>query len=803
MNNQVKRRPLQKQLQLIVMFCLALCLIGTAFLFQLSERQLSEKTLIQELTSIGDLIGNRSIAAFIFSDKEAASNNLQSAKYTPDIISICLYNNQKQLFTQYHRHGKTNCNKKIEDIPRHGEYRFNEETTTLSLVIKDDHRNIGYLLISGSLVSIEEHLTNTLTILLIAFILSLTVSYLTSRRLLKKALAPLENLHKSTKRLSKNPFSYSEDDQLIPENNDEVGDLVISYKHMVDTIQKEHQQLQASVKQFSKLAENSPIGIYLKNPKQEITYANKKWNQITQCFTESDEKSFIDNIHEDDLDNYQSKLDYVINSGQSSIIEYRYLLDNKSNNKVLMEYLSPLEGDSKNSEVSGVIGSVLDISDLKNAQSELEKLAFYDPLTNLPNRRFFKDHLKFRIASAKKEHSRLSVLMIDLDNFKRINDSLGHDAGDQLLTEVGQRMRTAVFQEDVVSRVGGDEFIILLEHTRKDITTEQVAQKLLKVTTLPLTIQNQTVEISCSIGIARYPEDADNIPDLIRHADMALYQAKEKGKNQLAFFSKELNMRLLENMRLERKLRQALLFEELEIYIQPQYNHLKKCLFWGETLLRWNDPEEGFISPARFIPIAEESDLIIDIGLWVMRQVCKLLHEQGEALKRVGIKGIAINLSARQFYAKDLIPQLKMMLREYKVDPACLEMELTETMVMEDVEMAVDTMRQLRQLGCRLSIDDFGTGYSSLSYLKRFEIDSLKIDKSFIDGLPSDYNDAAITTTIIAMASKLGLSVIAEGIENQAQSDFLSTNGCQLMQGYYYAKPMPIHQLLELPVVDS
>lgn len=803
MNSREKRRPLKQQLQLIVMLCLSLCLVGTALLFQISERQLSKASLVQDLTSIGDLIGNRSIAALIFTDMEAAKDNLQSAKFTADIVDICLYDSQKVIFSQYHRNESGACKGSIRKIPRHGEYLFDANTVSLSLVIKDGNRNIGYLLISGSLASIDEHLRNTLAILLLAFILSIIGSYLTSRRLLKKALAPLDTLHRSTKRLSINPFTHNKEDQLIPENNDEVGDLVISYKHMVDTIQKEHQKLQTSVKQFSKLAENSPIGIYLKTPTQEITYANKKWNQITECSTQQDEKNFTSNIHEDDIENYQGQIEYVINSGQSSIIEYRYYLQNRSRTKVLMEYLSPLDGHDKSPEKSGVIGSVLDISDLKAAQNELEKLAFYDPLTGLPNRRFFKDHLKFRIASAKKKGIRLSVLMIDLDNFKRVNDSLGHDAGDQLLTEVGQRMRHEVFQEDVVSRVGGDEFIILLEHTQTDITIDQVAQKLLKVTTLPLTIQNQQIEISCSIGIARYPEDADNIPDLIRHADMALYQAKESGKNQLAFFSKELNMRLLENVRLERKLRQALVSEQLEIYIQPQYNHLKKCLFWGETLLRWNDPEDGFISPARFIPIAEESDLIIDIGNWVMRQVCKLLHEQGEALKQVGIKGIAINLSARQFYAKDLIPQLQLLLQEFDIDPTSLEMELTESMVMEDVEVAVDTMRQLRKLGCRLSIDDFGTGYSSLSYLKRFDIDSLKIDKSFIDGLPSDYNDAAITTAIIAMSSKLGLSVIAEGIENKAQSDFLSTNGCQLMQGYYYAKPMPIHQLLELPTIET
>jgi len=803
MSSSEKRRPLKQQLQLIVMLCLSLCLAGTAILFQLTEHQLLKRSFIQELTSIGDLIGNRSIAALIFTDKNAAKDNLQSAKYASGILDICLYDTQKNIFSQYNQNKSGYCKTSISEIPHHGEHRFDNDAVSLSLVIKDGNRNIGYLLINGSLESIDEHLRNTLSFLLLAFILSLVVSYLASRRLLRKALAPLDNLHKSTKRLSINPFTHNKEDELIPENNDEVGDLVISYKRMVDTIQKEHQQLQTSVTQFSKLAENSPIGIYLKTPSQEITYANRKWNQITECKTESGERAFLNNIHEDDIENYQHKLDYVIHSGQPSIIEYRYHLKNRSETKVLMEYLSPLEGHDNNPDLSGVIGSVLDISDLKEAQSELEKLAFYDPLTSLPNRRFFKDHLRFRIASAKKKGIRLSVLMIDLDNFKRVNDSLGHDAGDQLLTEVGERMRSAVFQEDVVSRVGGDEFIILLEHTQTDTTIDQVAQKLLKVTTEPLTLQNQQIEISCSIGIARFPEDADNIPDLIRHADMALYQAKESGKNQLAFFSRELNMKLLDNVRLERKLRQALQSEQLEIYIQPQYNHLKKCLFWGETLLRWNDPEEGFISPARFIPIAEETDLIIDIGNWVMRQVCKLLHEQGEALKQVGIKGIAINLSARQFYAKGLIPQLQLLLQEYDIDPTCLEMELTESMVMEDVEVAVDTMSQLRKLGFRLSIDDFGTGYSSLAYLKRFDIDSLKIDKSFVDGLPSDYNDAAITTTIIAMASKLGLSVIAEGIENKEQSDFLSTNGCQLMQGYFYAKPMPIHQLLELPIITE
>lgn len=796
-----KRRPLRQRLQLIVLICLAVCLTGTSAIVGTYEYRLGKRNLTHDLTGIGDLMGNRSAASLIFADVDAAKSNLDAARFIPDVRALCLYNAQVQLFSQYQSKNTntTHCANKLESIPIHGKHYFENDILWLSIAIEDQGQLLGYLLVGGELNIIKRMLFSKFSILAFAFLLSILLAYQLSQQLLRRTLQPLEDLHSLTDAISENPFHFPAEKKLQAKQNDEIGDLITSYNEMLTTINLEHRDLQSSEAKFRRLAENSPIGIYLKSADDQFTFVNKKWNQITQCYSYKAQHDYTQRIHSDDVENYRNHVQQALESGKNSIIEYRFLPPGRTQPSVLMEYLSPLADQQGYGKANGLIGSVLDISDLKNAQEELEKLAFYDPLTGLPNRRFFKDHLNFRLALAAKQQTQLCVLMIDLDNFKRVNDSMGHDAGDTLLKEISDRLRKEVFSEDVVSRIGGDEFIVLLEQTQHTHSTEQIAQRLLNACIEPITIQNHLIEVSCSIGLARFPEDADNIKDLIRHADMSLYQAKEQGKNRLAFFSKELNIELQAHIRLEQKLRKALTNNTLDVYIQPQYDHQRHRLFWGEALIRWNDPEDGFISPAEFIPVAEETGLIIEMGYWIVRQVCKLLAEHKDTLNRIGIEGVAINLSVRQFYAQDLVLQLKSIIDEFQIDPATLEIELTESMVMEDVELAIETMHQLRQLGCKLSIDDFGTGYSSLAYLKRFEIDSVKIDKSFIDGLPQDKNDAAITTAILAMSSRLGLNVIAEGIETKEQSDFLASHGCRYMQGYLFGRPMPFCELLKLP----
>jgi diguanylate cyclase (GGDEF)-like protein/PAS domain S-box-containing protein len=793
------RRPLRQRLQQIVLVCILVSLLVTAGLSQLSQQYFSRQGLLDELRTIGNLLGNRSIAAMIFEDPEAASGNLASARHIPSILRLCLYDQQQNLFSSYHADTATagTCSPVLIRPDTLTDYVFKPRAVQLLLPIHEQSDVFGYLLIDGSLQGINTKMQQSLAILLAAFFLSTITALLLSRRLLKQALRPLTRLHEHTRLLSENPFNTPAMPAQIREHNDEITDLMRAYRQMLSTIQLEHAHLQKSEARFRGLAENSPVGIYQQSGPGNYSYVNNRWAQITGCVEQSDQDAYSHFIHPADRNTYEQTLARVFNTGTASSLEYRFFSPLTGQKRVLMEYLSAVTDHLQPHNVVGVIGSVLDISDLKQAQSELEHLAFYDALTNLPNRRFFRDHLDTRIASALKDGSQLSVLMLDLDNFKAINDSMGHDAGDNLLKEVGFRLRSQIFTEDVVARLGGDEFIILLEHTHTGVDINLIVDRLLGAVVEPLLINQQTVDVSCSIGVARFPQDAGNSQDLIHHADMAMYQAKAKGKNCADYYSVRLNEAIQERIRLSRKLRTALHEDLLEIYIQPQFDLRRGTFFWGEVLLRWHDRDEGMIGPDRFIPLAEESGLIVELGQWVTREACRVLATHRSHLARAGITGLAINLSAQEFYHKGLLPYLQEQLHTFRLPATCLEFELTESMVMEDIERAIATMKELQQLGFKLSLDDFGTGYSSLAYLKKLNINQLKIDKSFVDGLPHDKNDEAITGAILAMASKLGLEVIAEGIETAEQSEFLMARGCTLMQGYLYARPMPVGQLLD------
>lgn len=794
-----KRRPLQNQLLQILLIGILAGLLTTLILTQFTQLYFSKRAVAAGLQQMGELLANRSIAALIFNDPKAINDNLKSVNSSNTVLRICVYDsNNNQFGTYYARSSKLgNCQPTYQPETRKSGYRFINDTLQVAINIHDDTDSYGYLVIDGNLNNVHAQMRQNFYILISAFLVSIFLAYQLSRRLLKKALKPLGQLHNETLKITEGNFQNIEITVNTGKRENEVSDLVRSYQKMLSTLKQEHQRLKKSEDRFRSLTDNSPVGIYFKEVANgSFSYVNARWSHLTGIHQNFAGTKYINFIHPEDRPTYQQALIEVASTGEATALEYRFFSPNCESPKVLMEYISPITTHPNERTDVGLIGSVLDISELKSAQAELEYLAFYDALTSLPNRRFFRDHLDSRIAAAHKEGGSLSVLMIDLDNFKSVNDLMGHDAGDLLLQKVGSLLRSQVFTEDVVARLGGDEFIILIEHSNDSHNIDHVLQKLLAIIETPILINNTPVDVTCSIGVASFPNDADNSQDLVHHADMAMYQAKFKGKNQVDFFSAQLNKNIQDKIRLERKLRHALQNNGLEIYIQPQFDLRKDRFYWGEALIRWHDKDEGYISPERFIALAEETGLIVEVGQWVIRQVCQLLSVYSEGLSAIGIAGLSINLSGQEFYHKDLINYLKLQLKEFQIQPDCLEFELTESMVIEDIDRAIQTMQELQDLGCYLSLDDFGTGYSSLSYLKKFNIDQLKIDKSFVDGLPGDKNDEAITGAILAMASKLDLVVIAEGIESQEQSQYLFNRGCYLMQGYYYAKPMPIEELL-------
>lgn len=443
---------------------------------------------------------------------------------------------------------------------------------------------------------------------------------------------------------------------------------------------------------------------------------------------------------------------------------------------------------------------VRQLLDMRRAQEHIRHLAYHDTLTGLPNRVLFNDRLQLAIAAARRNDQRLAVLFFDLDNFKKVNDSLGHAAGDTLLKLVAERVSSILREGDTLSRMGGDEFTLLLPQLAQGDEgvrgVQVLAEKIIRSLKAPFPLDGQDVYIGISIGISIYPDDSTDASGLLKNADAAMYWAKSAVSNSFCLYSTTMHEQAAERLQLESSLRKALERDELVVYYQPQMNTVSERMEGMEALLRWRHPELGLVPPNRFIPLAEETGIIVEIGTWVLRSACaqcKAWHERGyEGLT------VAVNLSARQFSSGNLVEVVKAALAESGLPPQALDLEITESITIQDSHGALDTLRQLKALGVLISMDDFGTGYSSLSYLKRFPIDVLKIDQSFVRDIITDPNDAVIVETIIAMAQTLGMRVIAEGVETIEQLEFLRDKGCEVVQGYLISRPQPAELFKDL-----
>jgi diguanylate cyclase (GGDEF)-like protein/PAS domain S-box-containing protein len=429
-----------------------------------------------------------------------------------------------------------------------------------------------------------------------------------------------------------------------------------------------------------------------------------------------------------------------------------------------------------------------DVTDRKCAEERIHQLAHYDKLTGLPNRALFSQLLEQALAEAKYSKKQVAVLFIDLDRFKLINDSLSHDSGDAVLKQVARRLTDSQFKRNTIARFGGDEFVVLMRDCQIPTDAAEAAQHLLTAIAQPLLLEGQEYHLTASIGISAYPNDGENAQTILKNADIAMYRAKEHGKNNYQFYSAQMNLHSFERLVLERFLRHALDQDEFRVFYQPKIDLVSGRITGMEALLRWFHPAMGMISPVKFIPLAEETGLIVPIGAWVLKAACKqnkIWADQGLPPLRV-----AVNLSARQFAQDDLHSTILNVLEETGLAPELLELEITESVTMDNPEHAAALLRKLKALGIKLAIDDFGTGYSSLSYLKRFPIDNVKIDRSFIKDIPHDEDDVAITQAVIAMAHSLGLKVIAEGVESGEHVTFLRAHGCEEAQGYLFGAPM-------------
>ncbi|WP_305044701.1 putative bifunctional diguanylate cyclase/phosphodiesterase [Geoalkalibacter sp.] len=486
-------------------------------------------------------------------------------------------------------------------------------------------------------------------------------------------------------------------------------------------------------------------------------------------------------------------LEEVRHTGKTARVVQQHLLADGRSRTFELE-ASPLW--NADGSLRGIVQTARDISErlaveasLRENQDRLDYLAHHDPLTNLPNRLRFNSRLQQAMARARDDRQQVALLFLDLDRFKNINDSLGHEFGDQVLLEVAGRLRKCLRGGDTVARLGGDEFVVILEGIEDLKGVALVARNILRTLGKAFRVGQHELFVTTSIGISLFPSDAQNLESLMRFADVAMYRAKEEGRNNYQFYRPEMNVRTQEMLVLESNLRRAMAEKQLRVYYQPQFDLRTRRMIGLEALLRWEHPVQGMISPADFIPLAEETGLIVPLGQWVLQSACaqaKEWQQQGYLPVRM-----AVNISAREFRQPDFVDNLDAILAETGLDPHWLELEITESIAMQNFEETILTLTDLKIRGVHLAIDDFGTGYSSLNYLKRFPISKLKIDQSFVRDINRDSNDEAIATSIIALGRSMNMQVIAEGVESEDQAELLLSKGCHQAQGYLFSAAVP------------
>jgi diguanylate cyclase (GGDEF)-like protein/PAS domain S-box-containing protein len=637
-------------------------------------------------------------------------------------------------------------------------------------------------------------------LLITFFIVALVVAVLLQLVVYHFMLKRLNRLSAAINRLSRGDLQQAE----LDNQQDEIGLLNRAFGRMSAEISElvsglnarieEKEQAERSARKLSKAVSFSSSGIVLTDQHLNIEYINPFLTEMIGGSAEQLQQKPLSSLFADEMHHVGEEIAQTLAERQ----HWRgdMLLQYQQRQLWVSLAIAPIRDDKGG--ISNYVCAMQDISFIKQSQKKMEQLAYYDVLTGLANRSYFRDQLRKAIAMSHRGYYNFALLYFDLDEFKRINDTLGHDAGDELLKEVAKRLISRLREEDTIARLGGDEFAVILSGIKDRSQASVIATNLQQAFAAPVKLGHHEVSISASIGITVAPEDASEEELLLKHADLAMYEAKARGKNTFHFFSPDLNEAANERLLIENQLREAIREHQFMLYYQPKIDIRDNSIMGYETLLRWLRPDNTLIPPLRFISVAESTGLIVQIGEWIIWEACRFLTRQHSRGHKVTL---SINLSVRQFKDDNLPEIVERILKRTGANPADLIFEITESMLMGDTDAAINQLNQLKSLGVSLSIDDFGTGYSSLSYLKRFPVDELKIDRSFVKDIPQDQNDMDIVAAIIAMAQKMNLRVVAEGVETAEQVEFLRKNACYQVQGYYFSMPLAEQELGRLNFV--
>lgn len=601
--------------------------------------------------------------------------------------------------------------------------------------------------------------------------------------MVRRVITPIDAISADFKRVGQRDYTPSS----ISSSFVELQSLVESFNHMVSEIDHNQQGLQQAAVVF----ENTSEGIIITDSEHRMISINRAFSEIAGYSEEEligeDPSILRSGLHDNEF--YASMWDSLEGTGRwrGEICNRR---KNGENYTVLLSINTFRDIHGK---LAYHIGVYTDISNLKETESKLEYQAHHDQLTDLPNRLLCNARMEHELQFAKRNKEQVAILFLDLDMFKNVNDSMGHAKGDCLLQQVAKRINESLRNEDTIARLGGDEFVIIVGSLKNSHDAALIAENTLAIFSTPFIIDEQEIFISASIGISIYPDDGETSDVLLSNADAAMYRAKSEGRNNYQFYTPALTEKASERLNIETCLRQALGKNELRVYYQPQYSLSSEKIIGVEALLRWQHPEMGMVGPDKFIPVAEETGLIVPIGEWVLETACRQLKkwmDAGHPEMRM-----AVNLSARQFWKPGLEKVVKNIIEASDINPENLELELTESIIMHDTSIVSDTLNALHQMGVGLSIDDFGTGYSSLGYIQRFPLDRLKIDRSFVQDIMTNPADAEMIISIIALGHSMKLQVLAEGVETKDQLLYLQQQGCDEVQGFYFSRPIPANEM--------